>query len=346
VTIEESASGRVKPEVALVLSQADGRIVAGNAVWRRWFAEAAQCVWLKDAAVRLACPALAEALDEFTAKPAEALQTSWRVADRAYWIRLHRLGGWLLLEIAEVPQASGAVEREQALLAQMGRLTSRLIHDFKNQMGGLKLYASYLKKRLAAADLGAAGKESAEIAEKIVENLNVMAENATLVSRLAKPVELQRVPGKLALVVEQALNDQRARVEERQIKLVNRVAETVEMEFDATQLRLALNTFLTRAVEVSPVNGQVIVELQRMAESCVLSVTDQGAPLTDLQRRTLFDFVTNERLNRTALELGHAKQVVEAHGGTVTAEAVESGGTVVCVRLPSEVEDGLASVPP
>jgi hypothetical protein len=61
---------------------------------------------------------------------------------------------------------------DQKLLLETGRMTSRLIHDFKNQMGGLKLYAAYLKKRFADQP------EGLEIADKIIQGLNTMAEQA------------------------------------------------------------------------------------------------------------------------------------------------------------------------
>lgn len=327
----------MKAEVAFVLTHEDGRIVAGNSVWQHWFAETASCARLEEVAEGLACPALIQAQQQFTAGQVEPLRLPLQLYGRVYHLHLQRLGNWLLWEIADAEStaSTAADTREVTQLAQLGRLTARLIHDFKNQMGGLKLYASYLKKRLAAADLGPAGKESAEIADKIIENLNVMAENATLVSRLAKPVQVQREAGNLVAAIEEALNDQRPRAATRQVSLVSRLAEVAESEFDTQQLRTVLNALLARAIDVSPAHSEVVVVLQQDAAKCVLTVADQGAPLTDLQRQMLFDFVTNERLNKTALELGHAKQVIEGHGGRLVAELAETGGTAVRVTLPT-----------
>ena len=116
--------------------------------------------------------------------------------------------------------------------------------------------------------------------------------------------------------------------------LVSQLAEAPELEFDAPQLRGALAALLGRAVDVTPEAGQVTVALQCADRACVLSVIDQGVSLSDLQRQTLFDFVTHERLNKTALEFGHAKRVVEQHGGTLQAEPAETGGTLVRLTLP------------
>lgn len=320
-------------ESAFVLCQTDGQIVAGNHVWRRWFAMAADCARLEEVSARLACPALVEAVWRFDG-PTERV-TLLTIGSQAYQLRLHRLGEMLLLEFG-LAASSVAPGSEAALLVQIGRLTSRLIHDFKNQMGGLKLYASYLKKRLAAAELGVAGKESAEIADKIIESLNTMAETATLVSRLTKPVELRREVGNLAELIAQVMNDQAARAAARQVTLTSVLSEDLpELNLDGLQLRGALNVILARAIEVSPMPGVVICEVQQSATDCVLTITDQGLALTEAQRQALFDFVTNERLNKAALELGFAKQVIEAHGGSLTAVAAGPAGTRVSVRFPT-----------
>ena len=81
-------------------------------------------------------------------------------------------------------------EEDDAMLRETGRLTSRLIHDFKNQLGGMKLYATYLKKRFAE------NAEGAEVAEKIIQGLNEMAEQAAWVSkRNAQPMGREPLTG-------------------------------------------------------------------------------------------------------------------------------------------------------
>ncbi|MGH7811759.1 MAG: hypothetical protein ACREP5_15890, partial [Candidatus Binatia bacterium] len=69
-------------------------------------------------------------------------------------------------------------DSEEEVLIETGRMAARLIHDFKNRLGGLKLYAAYLKKRFAD------NPEGLEVAEKIVQGLNEMADQAATLSRL------------------------------------------------------------------------------------------------------------------------------------------------------------------
>jgi signal transduction histidine kinase len=321
----------MEAESAFVLCRTDGRIVAENPVWRLWFAAAADCAHLQTVAVQLACPQL-------WPLPREAVDASARAVEinaQQYQMHVHSLGEWLLLEFR--PAATDNMgQGEAGVLLDLGRLTSRLIHDFRNQMGGLKLYASYLKKRLTGSEVGPAGQEGTEIADKIIEGLNTMAEHATLVSRMTKPIELRSEPGDLLALVEQIIGEQRLRATPRQVQLVSELAdEAFECTFDPQQLHTALTTLLARAIEISSPQTKVRVILQREAGGCVLNILDEGAPLTDLQRVALFDFLTHERLNKNALELAHTKRIIEAHGGTLAALAAGETGTLVRVMLKS-----------
>src|SRR5215467_5675375 len=91
-------------------------------------------------------------------------------------------------------------DSEEAILIQTGRMAARLMHDFKNQLGGLKLYAAYLQKRFAD------NAEGVEIAEKIAHGLNEMAEQAVILNKLCRPLELRMGPGDPAPIVKEVVS--------------------------------------------------------------------------------------------------------------------------------------------
>ena len=61
---------------------------------------------------------------------------------------------------------------------------SQLLHDFKNQLGGLKLYAAFLRKSLAENSLDV--NEGIEVCDKMIHQLNLMSERARRSARLPK----------------------------------------------------------------------------------------------------------------------------------------------------------------
>jgi signal transduction histidine kinase len=218
---------------------------------------------------------------------------------------------------------------EEAILIETGRMAARLIHDFKNQLGGLKLYAAYLQKRFAD------NAEGMEVAEKIALGLNEMAEQAAILNRLCRPLESRMEIDDPAQVVEQAVSGLGPKASAKRLKM------TCDLEpgaprfpFDSRQIGEALEAIISRAVDASPEDGEIVISLGRRCEALRIEVKDNGAPLDDERRLRFFDPLAGDRLNRTALSLAMARRIIERHGGQVSARAGASAGTIVEVTLP------------
>jgi signal transduction histidine kinase len=224
---------------------------------------------------------------------------------------------------------------EQAMLAEVGRATARLIHDFKNQLGGLKLYAAYLKKRFAAhPDLA----EGLEIVDKITQSINEMTENANLIGKLTRPIELTLLETDFRSLVKQVVDQHQQRIAERGLTvetiLVEDSTALQKVKLDSQQMLQAVDALVSRAVGASPENGRMQVNLQNGDGEARLSIVNESEALSDEQHESLFQIAGSERMNKTSLNLALARRIVEAHGGQLAAmAAADSGLTGTEVRL-------------
>ena len=119
------------------------------------------------------------------------------------------------------------------------------------------------------------------------------------------------------------------------------------VQADARRLRQVLSNLLSNAVKYNRPGGRVTVRALRQAavegdavqgEVLALQVADTGAGMTAEQMARLFN--PFERLGAqhgsvrgTGLGLALSKQLVEAMGGSLTAESAPGRGTVFTVRL-------------
>ena len=78
---------------------------------------------------------------------------------------------------------------EPSPLEELGQATLEIVHDLKNQLNGLKLYATYLRKRLDRDDRS---REERETIAKLIAGLELAAAEITVLVRYAHPVELKR----------------------------------------------------------------------------------------------------------------------------------------------------------
>jgi signal transduction histidine kinase len=122
-----------------------------------------------------------------------------------------------------------------------------------------------------------------------------------------------------------------------------------------------LLNLLTNAVKYSPDGGDVVVTVRQehvgtgdmagdlAGETAMLAVQDGGIgiPATDLPHifeRFYRASNVGGRSRGTGLGLSAVQQIVEQHGGTITAESEPGVGTTITVRLPLHEEIAPATV--
>src|ERR1043166_1311656 len=80
---------------------------------------------------------------------------------------------------------------EPDTLEEVGRATLQVVHDLKNQLNGLKLYATFLRKRLEQTDRA---QEEQETLSKLIAGLDRAARDMTTLVRYAQPLEIRCQP--------------------------------------------------------------------------------------------------------------------------------------------------------
>src|SRR3954462_11839870 len=86
-------------------------------------------------------------------------------------------------------QSATAKVSDSAALERLGSATLEVVHDLKNQLNGLKLYATFLRKRLEREDQPA---DERETLAKLIAGLDRSAKDLTALVRYARPVELHK----------------------------------------------------------------------------------------------------------------------------------------------------------
>lgn len=322
------------PEALMLLCQSDGQVVMADreAVSLLTGKETADgetaTVRLSQFATRMNCAELTEFFDSFVAKGEAATQVTVGTGSNKCRFLLRRLNGFQsipLFAVELVPETD-----EQVRLMEVGRTTARLIHDFKNQMGGIKLYAAYLKKRFAShADL----TEGLEIADKIVQTLNEMTENASIIVKLSRPLDPRLSEVDFNLLVEQAINQLQPKIDERHLKLKMEFSETPPLRLDAQQMFSAITSLVEREIQTSTEGAQLRLKIESKDGEVMFSIFDESEQLTDEQRQSFFAMVTNERMNKTSLNLALAQRIVEAHGGKVAVFGATPSGSELRVTF-------------
>ena len=115
-----------------------------------------------------------------------------------------------------------------------------------------------------------------------------------------------------------------------------------KVEWDEDRINEVLGNLLSNAFKFTQRGGKVALSVMPTDGKVVVTVTDTGAGISPEQLPHIFDkfFQADNQAQAatkgTGLGLAIAKEVVEAHGGQITAESRVGEGTTFVVTLPAE----------
>ncbi|HEV2765810.1 MAG TPA: hypothetical protein VGV38_22685 [Pyrinomonadaceae bacterium] len=197
-------------------------------------------------------------------------------------------------------------------LLELGRASVQVVHDLKNQINGLKLYATFLRKRLEKAERPA---DELETLAKLIAGLERAAEDTSALVRFGRPAQLRRAPGQdLARILSAAAEGLD----------VEASGGPFAGEFDPPALTEALKniTAATRALSAAVKAGQtqegaLKIRLRREErDGRPFAVVEWGGANFGGEADAFRSFA-----GPAGLRLALAAKIIRAHGGDAAQEA-------------------------
>ena len=169
----------------------------------------------------------------------------------------------------------------------------------------------------------------------------------------AGKMQLQKEPVSLSDIVEQSTRLVRARADEKSIRLVTELDDTLpDMTADPRAFKQVILNLLSNAVKFTPEEGRVTIRSFEYESRLAIQVADTGIgiPKEDLPRLGRpFEQIESQHSKShqgTGLGLALSKSLVEMHGGEMKIDSELGEGTTVTIIVPfdgGESEDRLAS---
>ncbi|MGI8477206.1 MAG: sensor histidine kinase, partial [Thermomicrobiales bacterium] len=127
----------------------------------------------------------------------------------------------------------------------------------------------------------------------------------------------------------------------RGIHLTSDVSFPGTMRIDPVRIREVLGNLVANAIRYTPSGGAISVLARCGEDSADFSVADTGPGIAPDQLPRSFDrFTKSADSGGSGLGLAIAKSLVEAHGGSISAESAPGSGTTIRFSLPSHGGNG------
>jgi len=230
-------------------------------------------------------------------------------------------------------------------LATIGKMAAHVTHEIRNPLSSIALNLELLDEELPSE-----GDEAKSLMRAITKEVDRLSSLSTQYLSVAKRQELRLEEESVADVVREACDFMRGDLERHGVELSLSVEpELPIVRADEAQLKQALFNLIRNAQEVmqgeeaKTLGRAVEVRVTRSAsEGVEISVDDQGAGVEQAALGKLFEPFFSTKSHGTGLGLAITRQIVEAHGGSISCEPRQVRGTRFKISLPA-VESGVES---
>ncbi|CAH1663950.1 MULTISPECIES: HAMP domain-containing sensor histidine kinase [unclassified Chelatococcus] len=212
-------------------------------------------------------------------------------------------------------------------------------HDLRNPIGAASMAAQAMVK------MGVTGARQTRLASQIVDTTQratAILNDLLDITRSAFGADLPMVkaPMNMGQLAIQLRDEMRALSEGRSIE--TEIIGNTEGEWDRIRIGQVFSNLIGNAIQYSPPASTVSVTVSDRQEKVVVSVNNEGAPISSEKIKTIFDFMTRgnetdvggEVTTNLGLGLFIAKKIVSAHVGEITVTSDANTGTTFTVILP------------
>ncbi|MDB5329347.1 MAG: hypothetical protein JWP03_498 [Phycisphaerales bacterium] len=236
-------------------------------------------------------------------------------------------------------RADAQKERAEAANRAKDEFLATVSHELRTPLGGVMLWSKLLKSGTLTEDRRRAALdkiiECAEDQRQIVEDL---LDTSSIV---AGRMRLEKRPIDLATVVRSAVEVARPGARSHDIALELSSAPCAMVLGDPARLAQVVSNLVTNALKFTPAGGRVEVGLACDGGKVRFAVTDNGEGISPEYLPRVFDRFSQGDMTLTrrhgglGLGLSIAKDIVERHGGTISAASMGTGrGASFTVEIP------------
>ena len=172
--------------------------------------------------------------------------------------------------------------------------------------------------------------------------MQIIEELLDLSSMAAGNLRLNIAPVDLRDLIGGAVETVRPAADAKSIELHLSIDNNIsDLAGDTARLRQVLWNLLANAVKFTPAGGRIEVSAKDGPTDLEITVRDSGPGIDSDFLPHIFEpfrrgeSLTTRTVGGLGLGLAIVRHLVEAHGGTVTADNAEGGGSILLVRLPT-----------
>lgn len=214
-------------------------------------------------------------------------------------------------------------------LSAVGRMASTIIHDIKNPMGTLRVYAQVLKRK-------SGNEEAAKLADEMIRQVDRfvnMAQEILDFSRGVSSMSILEVD--FEDVMEGVLSFIEKDLEKHNIALNRKTDFRGKVKLDTDKLTRVFYNVVGNARDAMSEGGTITVLTAKENGFVRIEFTDTGTGMPEEVKKRIFEpFMTHGKKHGTGLGMAIVKKVIDDHKGKIEIDSELGKGTTIRIFLP------------
>jgi signal transduction histidine kinase/CheY-like chemotaxis protein len=215
-----------------------------------------------------------------------------------------------------------------------------LSHELRNPLAPIRSAVEIMRNQRAAPSQLAASRD---MIDRQVSHMARLIDDLLDVGRIARnKVKLRKEAVEMREAIRQTIESCEPQLKEKRHSLsVDLPGSPVYIDGDPVRISQILGNLLNNACKFTELNGRIAFALENSETDVTIRVSDNGVGIPANRLEGVFEMFEqvdpSNDVNRSGLGIGLSltKQLVELHGGTITAISEGDGlGTTFIVKLP------------
>jgi PAS domain S-box-containing protein len=218
-------------------------------------------------------------------------------------------------------------------LAAIGKTAGMVAHDLRNPLQGMTSTLYLAKQTLKSPKAKAAEKqEAAKLLETLDEEIAYMGKIVEDLQDYARPLTPDLAETSLPDLIRETFSTMKV---PENVKVSIQVEKDIgNVMVDAGLMRRVLTNLTTNSIQSMPKGGRLTIRADKTRNVTVIAVEDTGVGISEEDLGKLFEPFFTTKAKGQGFGLPVCKRLVEAHGGTITAESKPGKGSTFTIKIP------------
>jgi PAS domain S-box-containing protein len=225
---------------------------------------------------------------------------------------------------------------QQERLSIVGKMSAQVAHEIRNPLSAINLNSELLGDELGSFDEEKTS-EAWVLLSSIRHEVDILRQVTDDYLKFVRMPRSERQAGFINDVLDELLSFYSEEASSRKVRIEREFSlDTPAVEFDETQIRLALQNLILNAFDAMPDGGQLTVRTRPGPKGGVgIDIEDEGVGISPGEQDFLFTPFFTTKASGTGLGLVLTQQILTEHRASIRFSSQEGAGTTFHIEFPA-----------